>query len=244
MSSAWNWLGIFVWLAIIAYFLFIIHNSHARKKRLIKTAMSNKKHKLSWNVSKNNFEITLFEVLILVVLLIGMGKTTRRHHVLPANSQITVQSSPITQSQTKLSLKHPNQKIHKYYVMIGKTKARNFKQKYHFAANGKKVAASSSNSILISNRNQLKHDVNLSHEAQKYLSKKSVWKTLGKDKPEVVQLSTVFKNNAGNGIGLHAGQKKFYYNFIKVPKKYKHGIYINTKKLQKKHKRIDRKSVV
>ncbi|XIF19539.1 MAG: hypothetical protein AJITA_00194 [Acetilactobacillus jinshanensis] len=89
MSSAWNWLGIFVWLIIIAYFLYIIHNAHSRKKKLIRIAMNDKKHGLTSNVSKNNFEITLFEVLILVVLLIGMGKTTRRHH-------------PITESQTKL----------------------------------------------------------------------------------------------------------------------------------------------
>lgn len=231
MSSAWNWIGILVWLLILAYLFWVVDNVHSRKKRLLKTALNNRKHELTTDVASRNFEITAFEVVILVILLLGMGKTTLRHHVKHGNSIVTSRVEPIAYTHTKLNKKHPFAKRHYYYVRVNRSRARDFRQNYSFMIDGQNTGATNANSVIVTDPDALKRDVNLAHLVSKGLSRK-IARANRSHRAWAVRFVTRYRNDFTNGLGLHAGQKKFYYTLIKVPSR--SGIYVDTNRLKSK----------
>ena len=235
MSSAWNWLGIFVWLFLIAYLLWMISNIHSRKKHLIKVA-GGRKHGQTAELAERNTEITLIEIIFYVILGLGMGKTTFSHHITSSNSIVSAQRLPLNWTHTKRNLKKPNQKVHHYYVMVVRSRSRNFKQKYHFMIDGKKVVSRNNNSLIVSSGANLRHNINLSNRVQKTIDRKVTPKMLNGSKAWALRMVTAYQNRPTNGLGLHAGQKEFYYTILYVPKR--SGIYLNQKKLKPKAKKM------
>ena len=231
MSSTWNWIGILVWLLILAYLFWIVDNAHSRKKRLLKTALDNRKHELTTDVASRNFEITAFEIVALLVLLFGMGKMTFRHHVKSGNSMVTSRVAPLDYTHTKLNKKHPFAKRHFYYVKVNRSRARNFRQRYSFMMDGKNTWASNANAMIVNNPHDLKRNVNLAHLVTKGLSKK-IARANRSHKAWAIRFTTRYRNSFVNGLGLHAGQKKFSYTLLKVPSRA--GIYVNTHRLKPK----------
>lgn len=228
MSSAWNWIGIFCWLIFIALILGTIANVHSRKKRLIKTALSNRHHQDSSTISARNFEITAIEVIILLILGLGLFRITFRHAPNSRNSIVMSQTQLITRTHTKISPKHPNRKLQHYYVKIKGTKSRGLNQKYFYTTKGEYLKADSNNTILTTSKRV--QDINVPVQVKKVLQKHL--KKLNHHRAWNFQVITVYKNNLRNGLGLHAGERVKFFNILKVPNR--SGIYV------KKHHKLVR----
>lgn len=68
MKSAWNLVGMGLWLLLIVYFAYIIHDMRARRLRLIVT----EKKSFTWH----NFWISFGELAIFLLFLWGMSYAT------------------------------------------------------------------------------------------------------------------------------------------------------------------------
>lgn len=88
MKSAWNLVGMGLWLLLIVYFAYIIHDMRARRLRLIVT----EKKSFTWH----NFWISFGELAIFLLFLWGcltrhFSKTSRRW-IKPDYYQLLIQA--------------------------------------------------------------------------------------------------------------------------------------------------------
>ena len=235
MSSAWNWAGILLWLILIAYLLWVIENVHSRKKRGVKLVSNPKKSNLIFDLTSRNFKITLVEVVVLLLFGFGLGKTTFDHHLNRMNSMVVTKCEPLDLTEIKPNKKHPNAKARSYYVQVDRSKSRSFSQKYHFSVAGRKIKSASKTSFITAQPNQLAGNLNLPARVSNILKMKAKKEDRLNHRTWVIRFVTAYRNTFGNGIGLHAGQKKFYYTIIRIPNNSKRSVYVHYhhKKAQK-----------
>ncbi|UDM32301.1 LVIS_2131 family protein [Lentilactobacillus laojiaonis] len=199
MQSTWNLIGVFIWLVILIYLIWMIHD--IRNRRLKKIVTGNKA--FSW---KNGL-ISIGEVLLFLLVVGVMGKITFFQDVnhLSSNRVVT------TYTYRPLILETGAQ--HSYYVKVNNAGKNRPIQKYDYLVNNEKYQVNSYESTIVSG----KHDVNIAASAYNWDRNKI--KVLNKryQKAWVATATSTYKKNFINGIGMHAGNKANEFTLIRVP---------------------------
>ncbi|WP_375686568.1 LVIS_2131 family protein [Lentilactobacillus kefiri] len=201
MKSAWNLVGMALWLLLIVYFAYIIHDMRARRLRLIVT----EKKSFTWR----NFWISFGELAAFLLFLWGMSYSTFFLDVKKMDQ------SRITTSYTYKPLIIRYRDDQSDYVTVQNGTGRKPIQNYTFYVDGGKYLVNSTNATVVYGKS------NLNIRAETYKWNKEWLNHLDTryQKAWVATVTTTYKKNLFNGIGLHAGRQADRFSLIRIPDK-------------------------
>ena len=201
MKSAWNLVGMALWLLLIVYFAYIIHDMRARRLRLIVT----EKKSFTWR----NFWISFGELAAFLLFLWGMSYSTFFLDVKKMDQ------SRITTSYTYKPLIIRYRDDQSDYVTVQNGTGRKPIQNYTFYVDGGKYLVNSTNATVVYGKS------NLNIQAETYKWNKEWLNHLDTryQKAWVATVTTTYKKNLFNGIGLHAGRQADRFSLIRIPDK-------------------------
>lgn len=199
MKSTWNLIGVFLWLILIVFLIFIIRDIRKRNLRQIVVEKKN----FSWQ----NFLINAAEVLIFLVGLWFMSYQTFFKPVAlhdPKEVQLSYSFKPLV-IQTD--------KNHSYYAYVYSRGKEKKSQSITYWVNGAQYTVSSRDASLV--------DGSTAIDVQ---SSAFPWPKKRVDKIDklsehafVGTLTATYQKTWENGIGLHAGRKAKEYRLIRIP---------------------------
>lgn len=201
MKSAWNLVGMALWLLLIVYFAYIIHDMRARRLRLIVT----EKKSFTWR----NFWISFGEMIVFLLFLWGMSYSTFFLDVKKMDqSRITT-----SYSYKPLIIRYRDDQSD--YVTVQNGTGRKPIQNYTFYVDGGKYLVNSTNATVVYGKS------NLNIQAETYKWNKEWLNHLDTryQKAWVATVTTTYKKNLFNGIGLHAGRQADRFSLIRIPDK-------------------------
>ncbi|MEY2348275.1 LVIS_2131 family protein [Lentilactobacillus buchneri] len=201
MKSAWNLVGMALWLLLICYFAYIIHDMRARRLRLIVT----EKKSFTWR----NFWISCSEVAIFLLFLWGMSYTTFFQDVKKLDTNRTTTSY----AYKPLIIRYRSDQSD--YVTVRNDNGRKPIQNYTYYVNGGKYLVNSTNATVVYGKS------NLNVQAETYKWNKEYLDHLDTRYQHawVATVTTTYKKNFFNGIGLHAGRRADRFSLIRIPDK-------------------------
>ncbi|WP_268912456.1 LVIS_2131 family protein [Lentilactobacillus sp. SPB1-3] len=200
MKSAWNLVGMALWLILIIYLIWMIHDMRSRRLRLLVT----EKKSFTWN----NFTKSAIELVIFVLAFWGMTYATFFQDV------NKLDKSAVTTSYTykPLVLRYAQRS---HYVTVSNTDGRKPVQVYTFYLQGGKYEVTSNDATISYGANPL----NVSASAYKWNKEWLKHLDVRNQKAWVGIITTTYKKNFINGIGLHAGRQANRYSLIRIPDK-------------------------
>lgn len=197
MLSAWNIVGLLLWIALIVYAVFIIHNIAVRRSRII----INEHYNFTFIHHLKSF----VQILILFVGIGFMFFQTFKTDVNTDNVNITRSYQPLI-----LDTNGNNS----YYVRIKSGSNPNLNQSYHYLVKGKRLSVSSNDaSVLVGTSNA----VNVQKSAVKWNQHLADKLDSKYQRAWIVDAVATYKKSFWNGIGLHAGHQARRYTLIRVP---------------------------
>ncbi|WP_283680134.1 LVIS_2131 family protein [Lentilactobacillus sp. Marseille-Q4993] len=200
MKSAWNLVGMGLWLILIVYLIWMIHDMRARRLKLIVT----QKKTFTWE----NFTRSAIELVVFLLALWGMSYATFFQDVAKLNKNAVT-----TSYEYKPLILQYGENSH--YVTISNSKGRKPIQTYTYYVDGGKFEVFSSDATISYGKNPL------SVPAEAYKWNKE-WLTHLDSRYQnawVGTVTTTYKKNFINGIGLHAGRQANRFNLIRIPDK-------------------------
>ncbi|PWF99827.1 LVIS_2131 family protein [Levilactobacillus bambusae] len=202
MKSAWNLVGMALWLILLIYLIWMIHNMRVRRLKLI----VQERKSFSWR----NLGISTVELIVFLVAAYGMGKTTffQNPHDLNA-SQVTVTTTyhPLVVNTTSSGAS--------YYVSVKNTTGSSPVQFYSYYTDGERYRIASPNATISSGKNA----INISASRYQWDDKKVKENDKRHQRAWVGTVDTTYKKTWQNGIGLHAGRLADRFTLIRVPDK-------------------------
>lgn len=197
MNNSWNWLGLLVWVLIIAWLVFIVMN--IRKRHLEMIVIDNKHH------SVKNTVIDILEILIFAVAFLSM------FYLALLNKVDFSSNKDVSLSYSVKPLVIQTENAQGYYVEAKQSDKKHIVQYYTYWTNGNKYNVPGNNATI----SYGKEPVSL---RAKYYS----WPDAKKYDQEyqsayVMTMNAKYKNNVINGLGLRAGRHATDYSIIRVP---------------------------
>ncbi|QNQ81283.1 LVIS_2131 family protein [Lactobacillus sp. PV034] len=199
MTIGWNILGIFAWLVIILYLVFIVQN--IRKRHLLMIVRDRKRFR--WTTTL----IDAIEVIVFFVATIFMVMIT--FFTTPDLENKKVISSKIEYEPLIMSTDN-NQS---YYVVATSSSKSAPRQRYKFYSNKERITVSSNYASISDGKDPMSIEAN----AIPY-SKEGLEKADKQYQNAYVSIYTAtYKKNWYNGIGLHSGKMATRYYLIRIP---------------------------
>lgn len=200
MKSAWNLIGMGLWLLLLIYLVWMVHDMRVRRLKLIVTE---KKSFSAQNLTKSTIEMIIF-----LLGLWGMSYATFFQDVSKLNTnRVTVayHYKPLVLDTTSAA--------QSTYVTVRTGKGRKPIQVYKYSTDGETDQVSSLDATISGG----KDPINVSASAYKW-NKKTVKRYDTKtQKAWVGVVETTYKKDFLNGIGLHAGRLANRFTLIRVP---------------------------
>lgn len=201
MKSAWNLVGMGLWLLLIVYFAYIIHDMRARRLRLIVT----EKKSFTWH----NFWISFGELAIFLLFLWGMSYATFFQDVKKMDQ------NRITTSYSYKPLIIRYRANQSDYVTVSNGNGRKPIQNYTYYVDGGKYMVDSTNATVVYGKSNL----NIQAEAYKWNKEWLDHLDTRYQDAWVATVTTTYKKDFFNGIGLHAGRQADPFSLIRIPDK-------------------------
>lgn len=196
---SWNWLGIFIWVIILLYLLFIIKN--IRKRHLIMIIKNHKRFETK-TIMLDFVEIAAFLVAsIWMISNMFFDNPTLNDH---DTMQETIEYRPLILT--------PSNK-NSYYVSIKTSKQKSPVQTYTVFYAGNKLAVNNN----IASISYGTEPLNVVAEKIPYSEKELKKEDVKYQKAYLATYTARYKNVWQNGIGLHANQIATKYYLIRIP---------------------------
>lgn len=201
MKSAWNLVGMGLWLLLLIYLIWMVHDMRVRRLKLLVT------EKRSW--SWRNLMTSVIELAIFLVALWGMGYTTLFQDV----SKLDTQRVTISYHYKPLVLEASGTAGSSDYVSVRTGNGRKPVQYYTYYTAGERDLVTSDNATIASGS----HPINITASAYKWDQAKIKQMERNHQKAWVGVVETTYKKNFVNGIGLHAGRLANRFTLIRIP---------------------------
>lgn len=199
MKSTWNLIGMALWLIVIIYGVWMFHDMRMRRIRLIiKT-----KKGFSWH----NFWISCGELAIFLVAFGAMSKVTFFQNV----NELSNKKVDTAYSYQPLVLDSDGDQS--YYVQVKNSGEKRPIQHYSYLVNGERYHVDSFSATLVTG----KKNTNVQASAYKWNQKKLDYMDTRYQRAWVATVTTTYKKNFINGIGLHAGRQANRFELIRIP---------------------------
>ncbi len=199
MKSTWNLIGYALWLILIIYLVWMIYNMRDRRLKMI----VEQKKTFSWH----NFSISVVELVVFLLAFWGMSYTTFFQDVKKLNNN-AVQT---TYSYRPLVMEYSGGRS--YYVLVQNGAGRHPIQNYtYFVHNGKYMVDSLNATVVYGKANS-----NVAAQAYNWNQGKLKYMDQRYQKAWVATVTTTYKKNFVNGLGLHAGRQANRFDLIRVP---------------------------
>ena len=200
MKSAWNLVGMGLWLLLLIYLIWMVHDMRVRRLKLLVT----EKRSWSWqNIAKSSIELVIF-----LLCLWGMGYTTLFQDV----SQLNSKRVTVTHQYKPLVLE-TNATGSSDYVFVKTGNGRKPVQYYTFYTQGEKDIVPGDSATVSAGG----HPINLVASSYKWNTAKVNSMEKRHQKAWVGVIKTTYKKTFLNGIGLHAGRLANRFTLIRVP---------------------------
>ncbi|MTV83283.1 LVIS_2131 family protein [Secundilactobacillus folii] len=200
MKSAWNLVGMGLWLLLLIYLIWMVHDMRVRRLKLLVT------EKRSWS-GRNLIQSTI-ELIIFLLALWGMGYTTLFQDVSKLNtSRVTVAY------EYKPLVLDTNSAGNSAYVNVRTGNGRKPVQYYTYYTAGEKYTVPGDSATVSGGS----HPINVVAASYKWNQKKVNEMEKQHQKAWVGVVETTYKKNFMNGIGLHAGRLANRFTLIRVP---------------------------
>ncbi|NLR09727.1 MULTISPECIES: LVIS_2131 family protein [Lactobacillaceae] len=200
MKSAWNLVGMGLWLIVLVTLVWMVHDMRVRRIRLIV-----KEHRsFSWR----NLTISTIELVVWLLFFGGMSYTTFFQNVnqLGARVDQTTRYEPLVINTGSTSGSA-------YYVEVDNSDGKKPVQRYTYLTEGEKYQVSSNDATVSDG----KKPINLPASAYKWDEKKVTKYDQRHQKAWVGVIETTYKKSFVNGIGLHAGRLADRFTLIRIP---------------------------
>lgn len=199
--NVWNLIGIFAWLLVIAYLIFIVNNIRQRHLRMI--VVHGKKR------SGRTVAIDIVEVLVLLAAVYGLIFAAWLRPVdYTGGKDVTVKHD-----YAPLVMQIDNSQ--QYYVTVQSQNAKTPLRHYTYWSDGTKVQVSSLNADVASDASPLP----VSASAYPWSKKKLIELDKTTDKAFAATVTARYKSTFLNGLGMRAGREADYFTIIRVPNK-------------------------
>lgn len=197
MESAWNIVGLLLWIILFIYAIFIIHNIGVRRSRLIING--------HYDFSLTHHLKTIAQI---VVLFAGIGFMSFETFYPNING-----SNVVTSRDFKPLILDTNGNS-SYYVKVKSGNNSSLNQSYSYLVNGQRLSVSSSASSVLVGTNS---EINVQKSAVRWNDNEA--KTLDKkyQRAWVADVTVTYKDSFWNGIGLHARRQFKSYTLIRIP---------------------------
>lgn len=201
MKSAWNLIGMALWLLLLVYLIWMIHDMRSRRLKVIVT----EKKAFTWR----NFWISCGEVVVFLLVLWGMSYTTLFQDVKKLNKNAV----EVSYSYKPLIIEYKQSKSD--YVTVHNGNGRKPIQRYTYFVEGHQYQVDSTNSTVVYGNS------NMNLQAQSYKWNRAWLDHLDTryQRAWVATVTTTYKKNWFNGIGLHAGRQADCFSLIRIPDK-------------------------
>ncbi|WP_054699045.1 LVIS_2131 family protein [Secundilactobacillus odoratitofui] len=200
MKSAWNLVGMGLWLLLVIYLVWMVHDMRVRRLKLLVT----EKRSWSWqNITKSSIELVIF-----LLAFWGMSYTTLFQDVNAVNSKrvtVAYQYKPLVLDTSSVGSSA--------YVTIKNGNGTKPVQYYTFYTAGEKDMVSSENATVSSGT----HPINVVASAYTWNQSKVKQMEKQHQKAWIGVEETTYKKTFLNGIGLHAGRLANRFTLIRVP---------------------------
>ncbi|MCH5461802.1 hypothetical protein HC026_06845 [Lactobacillus sp. LC28-10] len=200
MKSAWNLVGMGLWLLLLIYLIWMVHDMRVRRLKLLVT----EKRSWSWqNITKSGVELVIF-----LLGLWGMSYATLFQDVQQLNpNRVTVayHYKPLVLDTSATNSSD--------YVTVKTGNGRKPAQYYTFYTEGEKDIVPGDSATVSTGS----HPINLVASSYKWDMKKVGQMEKNHQKAWVGVVETTYKKNFLNGIGLHAGRLANRFTLIRVP---------------------------
>lgn len=200
MKSAWNLVGMGLWLLLLIYLIWMVHDMRVRRLKLLVT----EKRSWSWqNVVQSSIELIIF-----LLALWGMSYTTLFQDV----SKLNTQRVTVAYEYTPLVL-DTSTSGNSAYVKVRTGNGRKPVQYYTYYTAGEKYTVPGDSATISGGS----HPINVVASSYKWNKKKVDQMEKNHQKAWVGVVETTYKKTFLNGIGLHAGRLANRFTLIRVP---------------------------
>jgi hypothetical protein len=199
--NVWNLIGIFAWLVLLAYLIFMINNIRSRHLRMI--VVHGKKR------SGRTIAIDIAEVVVLLAAAYGLFFAAWVRPVDYASG------NDVTVKHEYAPLVMQIDDDQQYYVTVQSQTAKSPLRHYTYWSEGTKVQVSSQNADVAADASPLP----ISASAYPWSKKKLIALDKTTDKAFAATVTARYKNNFLNGLGMRAGREADYFTIIRVPNK-------------------------
>lgn len=201
MKSAWNLVGMGLWLIVLVTLVWMVHDMRVRRIRLIV-----KEHRsFSWQ----NLTLSTIELVVWLLFFGGMSYTTFFQNVNQLGSNRISQ----TTRYEPLVINTGASSGSAYYVEVDNSDGKKPVQHYTYLTEGEKYQVSSTDATVSDG----KKPVNLPASAYKWDEKKVAKYDQRHQKAWVGVIETTYKKSFVNGLGLHAGRLANRFTLIRIP---------------------------
>lgn len=200
MKSAWNLVGMGLWLIVLVTLVWMVHDMRVRRIRLIV-----KEHRsFSWQ----NLTISTIELVVWLLFFGGMSYTTFFQNVNQLGNRVSQ-----TTRYEPLVINTGSTSGSAYYVEVDNSNGKKPVQRYTYLTEGEKYQVSSNDATVSDG----KKPINLPASAYKWDEKKVAKYDQRHQKAWVGVIETTYKKSFVNGIGLHAGRLADRFTLIRIP---------------------------
>lgn len=202
MKSAWNLIGMGLWLLLLIYLIWMVHDMRVRRLRLLVTEKK--------SFSQRNIIISSVELIVFLLAGWGMSYTTFFQDVSSLQqSRVTVayHYEPLV-LETGSGSTNPS-----YYVRVKTGNGRKPIQHFTYYTAGEQYNATSNDATVSDG----KHPVNVDAAAYKWDEAKLKKLDQKHQRAWIGVVETTYKKNFLNGIGLHAGRLANRFTLIRIP---------------------------
>lgn len=201
MKSTWNLIGMALWLILLIYLIWMVHDMRSRRLKVI----VQEKKAFTWQ----NFWISCGELIVFLLVFWGMSYTTFFQDVKKLNPNAV----RVSYSYKPLIIRYKTDQSD--YVTVNNGNGRKPIQRYTYYVEGRKYQTDSTSATVVYGKSNL----NVQAEAYKWNKE---WLNHLDDRYQhawVGTVTTTYKKNWFNGIGLHAGRQADRFNLIRIPDK-------------------------
>ncbi|GAK47997.1 hypothetical protein LOSG293_160400 [Secundilactobacillus oryzae JCM 18671] len=201
MKSAWNLIGMGLWLLLLIYLIWMVHDMRVRRLKLIVT----EKRSFSWH----NLTISAIELVVFLLGLWGMSYATFFQDV------SKLDKARVTESYQYEPMVLNAEEDPAVYVTVKTGNGRHPIQHYTYFTKGERYQVTSEDATITMGN----HPINVAASAYKWDTKRVKYMDRRYQQAWVGVVETTYKKTFWNGIGLHAGRLANRFTVIRIPDK-------------------------